>query len=282
MLGSGDGASPRLDHRLLLQLPGGDFYLHITADGFPSSSPQVPQDTVPKRPTPSPLPAPFPFGTRPHSLSKPCLLPPGSLLSKSSPPARKGSGYGLAGAWGKGHPHISVGDRESLTDPRHPLVERVESGERRQSLGRKSGQRGVSWWEELPKEAATWGAAHPHREGSLSHPKNHTMDRKGWHMQQAPMGLVNKAGEGGEGDTGLSAGVFLACLWPRAAVRTAKVTLSLGPQFLAHDVRVGTKAGMTKQSCQELCLQKVMSWGMSVQGAGCATPEPLPPQRSVH
>lgn len=32
-----------------------------------------------------------------------------------------------------------------------------------------------------------------------------------------------------------------------------------------------------KQSCQELCLQKIMSWGMSVQGAGCATPSPCHP-----
>ena len=80
-------------------------------------------------PIPTP-PPPFPLEQDLTAYPSPAFFLQEAFLLQEASPSQGRVWHGLAGAWGKGHPHISVGEWESLTDPRHPLVERMESGEK--------------------------------------------------------------------------------------------------------------------------------------------------------
>lgn len=101
----------------------------------------------------------------------------------------------LAGAWGKG---TSLWETGSLSQIQGILWWRGWKVGRRQKSREEIWSEGVSWWRNCQRRAANLGG--PHREGSLSHPKNHNGQKKGYGTcSKRSMGLVNKAGEGGEG-----------------------------------------------------------------------------------
>ena len=146
MLGSGDGAHPgwTTDFYSSHQVVTSTYTSLQVASLLPAprSSPGTLSPSGPLHPH---SPSPLPFGTRPHSLSKPCLLPPGSLPPLGSLP-QPGKGLAWFGrGLGKGAPpylcgRLGVSHRSKVSSG----GEGGKWGEDK-SLERKSGQRGVGW-----------------------------------------------------------------------------------------------------------------------------------------
>ena len=210
MLGSGDGAHPGWttdfypSHQVVTST-----YTSLQVASLlpvPRSSPgHCPQGA---HPIPAP-PPPFPLEQDLTAYLSPAFFLQEAFLLQEASPSQGRVWHGLAGAWGNGHPHISVGDWGSLTDPRHPLVERVERGEKTKLQGGNL-VRGVWAGRGTAKGGlTTWGAAHP-TEGTLSLPPQEPQwtEKRLAQAASAPWGLLTRRERQVRGDTGLRAGGF--------------------------------------------------------------------------
>lgn len=149
---------------------------------------------------------------------------------------------------------------------------------RRQKSREEIWSEGCGLAEELPKGGCQLGGLLTATEGTLSLPSQEPQwtEKRLAQAASAPWGLLTRQEREVRGATGLRAGGFSRVSGPEQLCELQKGLCLSGPQF-PRPRRQGWDKGRTANSCQELCLQKVMSWGMSVPGAGCATPSPCHP-----